>query len=156
MAMHCADCTACCTVFSVDSIKKAFGEPCRHLTKTPLGPGCGIYAERPVECQHYVCLWIDSQRRSGQEMPEALRPNVCKVVMGWPFGQDRNVLYIYPLSGHENAWRFPPVSEHLKMILSRGGKVMVVIGQKRILLQGDTALSGTEDEFANLLTQGDN
>lgn len=152
MAGHCQDCTGCCTVFEVKAVEKAFGEPCRHLGKTLFGTGCSIYAMRPDACQHYVCLWLDSQRKPGpMQMPEALRPDVCKVVMGWPWGEDRETLFVYPYPGHENAWRQPPVREHLRMILSRGGKVVVVVGDKRIAIKGTMAFVGTEDEFAELL-----
>ena len=153
MAGHCADCTACCQVFEVKEIPKAFGEPCRYIGKTALGTGCTIYQDRPMPCRNYVCLYLDSQRREGVEkMPEELRPNVCRVVLGWPWGTDRNTLFVYPLPGYENAWRIPPVSEHLRMILSRGGKVVVVIEKKRYVLKGDMAVVGTEEEFAELLT----
>lgn len=84
-------------------------------------------------------------------MPEELRPDVCKVVMGWPFGTDLTTLFVYPYPGYEDAWRKSPVSNHLRMILSRGGKIVVVTGKTRIALKGDMAVIGTEEEFADLL-----
>lgn len=152
MAGHCQDCDGCCRVFEVKDIGKAFGEPCKYLGRTAIGPGCTIYESRPQACMNYVCLWLDSQRRQGVErMPEALRPDVCKVVMGWPWGEDRDTLYVYPYPGHEGAWRYPPVSDHLRMILRRGGKIVVVAGDKRMILKDDLAIMGTEDEFENML-----
>lgn len=153
MAGLCQDCTGCCEILEVKSVPKEFYEPCKHLGTTSFGKGCSIYATRPLECHHYVCLWLDSQRRMDVEkMPESLRPNVCKVVMGWPWSEDRKALYIYPYPGFENHWRFPPVSEYLQNILARGAKVVVVIGDRRIVLNGNTAMVGTEQEFAELLT----
>lgn len=153
MAGLCADCTGCCTVFEVKEVGKAFGELCKHLGPTLFGTGCSIYTDRPGACQRYVCLWLDSQRRvEVEKMPEALRPDVCKVVMGWPWGEDRETLFVYPYPGHEDAWMQQPVAEHLRMVLNRGGKVVVVSGTKRIALKGDIAIVGTEDEFAELLT----
>lgn len=152
MAGLCADCTACCTVFEVKEVGKAFGQKCPHLGPTLFGPGCGIYADRPQPCKNYVCLWLDSQRRQGTEkMPEELRPDVCHVVMGWPWAKDRETLFVYPLPGYESAWRKPPVSSHLRLILSRGGKVVIVSGDKRIALKGTMAVIGTEEEFASIL-----
>jgi len=84
-------------------------------------------------------------------MEEALRPDVCKVVMGWPWGIDRETIYMYPLPGHANAWRVPPVSDKIKSILSKGGKVVIVIKNQRIALRGDMAVIGTEEEFERLL-----
>jgi hypothetical protein len=80
-----------------------------------------------------------------------MRPDVTKVVMGWPWGIDRETLFVYPYPGYENAWQKPPVSKHLQMVLARGGKVVVVAGNKRIAIKGDMAFVGTEDEFAELL-----
>lgn len=152
MAGLCADCTACCTVFEIKEIEKPFGKTCKYVGQTGVGKGCTIYMERPIACNHYICLYLDSQRRPEVErMPEALRPNVSKVVMGWPFGLDRETLFVYPLPGYEDAWRSGPVSEHLRMVLSRGGKIVVVTGETRIALKGDMAVIGTEEEFAQLL-----
>lgn len=153
MAGLCQDCTGCCIVFEVKDVPKAFGEPCKHLGKTLFGTGCQIYTQRPDACQHYICLWLDSQRRPEvSKMPEALRPDVCKVVLGWPWGEDRETLFVYPYPGHETAWQKPPVSLYLRSILAKGAKVVVVAKDKRIAIKGDMAFVGTEDEFADLLT----
>lgn len=153
MAGHCEDCTGCCTVFEVKAVNKAFGEPCKHLGKTLFGTGCQIYETRPDACRHYVCLWLDSQRRLDvATMPESMRPNVTKVVLGWPWAEDRNTLFVYPYPGHDDAWRQSPVKEYLQMVLSRGGKIVVVINNKRWAIKGDMAFVGTEDEFASILT----
>lgn len=154
MAGLCQDCTGCCIVFAVEDVNKKFGEPCKHIkANTSIGgAGCGIYHERPDACQRYVCLWLDSQRRIDiPSLPENLRPDVCKVVIGWPWGIDRETLHVYPYPGYETAWQAPPVSHYLKNILARGGKVVVVAGDKRIAIKGDMAFVGTEKEFEDLL-----
>lgn len=152
MAGHCADCTGCCIVFSVEEVGKAFGEPCRHIGKTLFGVGCTIYENRPDACRKYVCLYLDSQRRMDvPSMPENMRPNVSKVVLGWPWGTDRETLFVYPYPDHPTAWQRAPVSGYLKDVLARGGKVVVVVGEKRIAIKGDIAFVGTEAEFADLL-----
>jgi hypothetical protein len=138
-------------VFEVHAVGKAFGEPCKHLGQTLFGAGCTIYNDRPDACRHYVCLWLDSQRKDPKlAFPEALRPDVCKVVMGWPWGEDRETLFIYPYPGYEMAWQKPPVSTYLRNILARGAKLVVVTKDKRIAVKGDMAFVGTEDEFAEL------
>jgi hypothetical protein len=154
MAAHCEDCTACCTVFEVKEIEKPFGHTCKHVGKTLFGAGCGIYAERPDACSRYVCLWLDSQRRAleVERMPANLRPDACKVVMGWPWGVERETMHVYPLPGHDDAWRKEPVASHLRMILSRGGKLMIVTGKTRTAIVGDMAVVGTEEEFAQLMS----
>lgn len=153
MAGHCADCTGCCLVFEVKDVPKAFGEPCKHLGKTLFGHGCTIYETRPDACKHYVCLWLDSQRRIDvPSMPENMRPDVTHVVLGWPWGTDRETLFVYPYPGYDDAWQKPPVADYLRMILSRRGKIVVVVGNKRWAIKGDMAFVGTEDEFAQILT----
>lgn len=152
MAGHCEECRACCTVFEVEEISKPFGVPCQHLGPTPFGPGCTIYPDRPEPCKHFVCLWLDSQRRPILEdrMGEDLRPDVTNVVLGWPWGMERDVLHVYPLPGHSGAWRAGRVAEHLRMVLSRGGRIIVIDGKKRWAIRGDMAFVGTEEEFARM------
>ncbi len=151
MAGLCQDCDGCCRVFEVKDVNKAFGETCKHLGPTLFGNGCQIYAERPDACKHYVCLWLDSQRKQGVEkFPEALRPDVSKVVLGWPWGIQRDVLYVYPYPGFENNWRIGAVGEYLRALIARGGKIVVMLGDKRIVLKDDMAIIGTEDEFSDI------
>ena len=86
-------------------------------------------------------------------MPEELRPNVCKVVIGWPFGIDRETMFVYPYPDYPDAWRTNKhVVAYLKMILSRGAKIVVVDGKTRYAIKGDVCMIGTEDEFAEILT----
>lgn len=152
MAGHCQDCTGCCVVFAVEAVNKAFGEPCKHLGPTAFGKGCQIYSTRPDACTRYVCLWLDSQRREDVEsFGENMRPDVIKCVLGWPWGIDRETLFVYPYPGHDEAWRKNPVALYLQHVLQKGGKVVVVIGNKRIVIKGDMAFIGTEEEFEGLL-----
>jgi hypothetical protein len=53
----CGTCDACCTVLEIPSVPSEGGKPCTHMT----GSGtkrCGIYAQRPSECQGFVCHWL--------------------------------------------------------------------------------------------------
>lgn len=150
MAGLCQDCDMCCRILAVEEIKKPWYKPCQHLA----GGGCGIYSTRPLPCQSYRCVWLESQSNPRfQAMPESLRPNVCHVVMGQPNTVDTDTLFIYPSADDPHAWRVPPVSVYLQNILSRGAKVVVVIGKNRIVINGQTnmAVMGTEEEFEQLL-----
>lgn len=152
MAAHCQDCTGCCIVLAVAEVDKKFGEPCKHLGHTAFGTGCTIYNDRPDACRHYICLWLDSQRRDDVErFPEAMRPDVVKCVLGWPWGTDRETLFVYPYPDFPEAWKKPPVSLYLRRLLEKGAKVVVVVGDKRIVIKGDMAFVGTEEEFADVL-----
>jgi hypothetical protein len=142
-------------VFEIDELKKGFGEPCKFLSKENGHPGCGIYEKRPDACRHYVCLWLEAARSVERKAPEELRPDICGVVMGWPWGAvDRETLHVYPIPGHpkgSDAWRYPPVSDHLQSVLRRGGKLMIFTGKERIAIRGDMAVIGTEKEFEKLM-----
>ena len=158
MAGLCQDCTACCQVFEVKDeglgLDKAFGEPCKFLSKNVTGHGCGVYHTRPDACRNYICLWLEAARNANRHAPEALRPDICGVVMGWPWGVDRETLHVYPIPGHPrfpDAWRIPPVSTYLQDLLRRGGKVMVMVEGRRIAIRGDMAVIGTEEEFERLV-----
>jgi hypothetical protein len=65
---ECGDCTACCTVLTVDTpdFKKPAGTPCTHLC----AHGCGIHAERPPICRSWFCAW-----RRVAAMPDQARPD---------------------------------------------------------------------------------
>lgn len=64
----CGDCTACCTVLTVDTpdFKKPAGTPCPQLT----AQGCGIHPVRPHICRTWFCAW-----RRIAAMPEEARPD---------------------------------------------------------------------------------
>lgn len=64
----CGDCTACCTVLTVDTpdLKKPAGVPCIHLCDH----GCGIHAVRPPICRTWFCGW-----RRVAAMPDDARPD---------------------------------------------------------------------------------
>ena len=64
----CGDCTACCTVLTVDTpdFAKPAGTPCVHLSEQ----GCGIHAIRPHICRTWFCAW-----RRVARLPEDARPD---------------------------------------------------------------------------------
>lgn len=67
----CGACTACCWALEIAALSKPAGILCRHNT----GAACGVYAERPVACAKWHCLW----RRIGA-LPDELRPDRSGVV----------------------------------------------------------------------------
>jgi len=74
--------------------------------------------------------------------------------MGWPWGIERDTLLVYPYPDSPDAWQKGAVAKHLRMVLSRGGKVVVYISASRVIaLYGDMAVVGTEAEFAEVLNR---
>jgi len=67
-ARDCGDCTACCTILTVDTpdFKKPAGTPCLNLT----AQGCSIHAARPHICRTWFCAW-----RRLARMPDEARPD---------------------------------------------------------------------------------
>jgi len=74
----CGDCTACCTVLTVDTpdFKKPAGTPCVHLAQQ----GCGIHAVRPHICRTWFCAW-----RRIAEMPDEARPDQSGLLVSLNF-----------------------------------------------------------------------
>ena len=77
----CGDCTACCTVLTVDTpeFRKPGGIPCQHLTSH----GCGIHAERPTICRTWFCAW-----RRVAAMPEDARPDLSGLLVSLNFERE--------------------------------------------------------------------
>lgn len=51
----CGECTACCTVLSVQELNKMRHQACEHVCKS----GCEIYEKRPKECKNFKCAWLN-------------------------------------------------------------------------------------------------
>lgn len=64
----CGECTACCTVLTVDTpdFKKPAATPCEKLT----AQGCSIHEVRPHICRTWFCAW-----RRVAAMPDQARPD---------------------------------------------------------------------------------
>lgn len=75
---ECGECTACCTVLTVDStdFSKPAGMPCVHLGAR----GCGIHAVRPAICRTWFCAW-----RRVAAMPEDARPDRSGLLVSLAF-----------------------------------------------------------------------
>jgi hypothetical protein len=68
---ECGDCTSCCEIPSINSVKLKKPEDtlCPNCTK----PGCSIYDARPVVCRQYYCLWRHLDTLSSDMRPEKLK-----------------------------------------------------------------------------------
>lgn len=77
----CGDCTACCTVLTVDTpdFSKPAGVPCHHLGSH----GCGIHAVRPPICRSWFCAW-----RRVAALPESARPDRSGLLVSLNFEQN--------------------------------------------------------------------
>ncbi|MEP9361286.1 YkgJ family cysteine cluster protein [Sphingomonas sp. KR3-1] len=88
----CGDCTACCTVLTVNSpdFRKPGGEPCQYLA----AHGCGIHAERPAICRSWFCVW-----RRVAALPDDARPDRSGLLVSLNFEREpRNCLEAVSIS----------------------------------------------------------
>lgn len=65
--IECDMCGTCCTAYSISSLNKMAGEPCKHLL--PDGR-CGDYENRPQVCRDfqadYFCYFLSSLSKEEQ------------------------------------------------------------------------------------------
>ena len=150
----CDGCALCCKVMAVTEIQKPKDIWCSQIDRHSGGRECKVYAERPNACRSFSCLWLLSQSRPGQEMPDELRPDRCHVVLAPDFmvqnrlAKGENLLYAFVEPTRPEAWRTGHLMrETIKNFLRRGGWVIVHIGNKRAILKdGQPPIIGYPDE----------
>lgn len=153
----CGDCTACCTVLTVNTpeFAKPAGTPCVHLTTQ----GCGIHAVRPRICRTWFCAW-----RRIAHMPEAARPDRSGLLVSLNFvqhpqncleGVSINVRALEGSKAIENGMAaavLDSVCDRLVPVwFSDGAKKMLMHPDAEVasfVLSGDTAPVALEDEVA--------
>lgn len=134
----CGACNLCCKLLAVPDIQK----PARMLCWwTGVHGGCERHAEKATApelkaCHQFRCLWLASQDQPGQEMPRGMRPDISHVVMGPQDPKDETLLYVQVDPDYPKAWLDPTVHGYLQGILSRGGKVEVILDNARWPLDG--------------------
>lgn len=119
----CGTCTMCCKTMTVAELPdKEPGQWCRHCKP---GKGCSIYADRPVSCRDFVCLW------RGGMLHDSMRPDRTGVVW-WIYTDGRTpVLYVDP--GRPKAWKEPAQMATLRYYLEQlhPKRCFVVCGRRR-------------------------
>lgn len=71
-ARKCGECTLCCYLLPVASLKKDAGVLCKHCVLTK---GCAIYNSRPADCREFRCAYYQMDKVSVD-----LRPDNCKII----------------------------------------------------------------------------
>jgi hypothetical protein len=57
-ARRCGDCQLCCKILPTKEIEKPANQRCQHQR---VGKGCAIYANRPMSCAVWSCLWLTGE-----------------------------------------------------------------------------------------------
>ena len=122
----CDDCTLCCKVMALDELEKPAGSWCQNCKA---GSGCKIYAERPIECRTFNCLWLIDER-----LGPHWKPNKSKVVLT----TSEDGLEIRCDPGFPDAWRKEPFRSQIYKWAEAGElsdvTVLVIVGERMTLV----------------------
>jgi hypothetical protein len=88
----------------IDELDKPMGAWCQHFKA---GVGCSVYGFHPPSCQNFKCMWLISPT-----MPDAVRPDRCKVVLVIDEGGARIIARADPAD--PAAWRREPMHGQLR------------------------------------------
>jgi hypothetical protein len=153
----CGDCTACCTVLTVDSpdFKKPAGTPCMHLSSQ----GCSIHEVRPYICRTWFCAW-----RRIADMPDEARPDRSGLLVSLSFVREpRNCfegvsINVRTLAGMDTVDKgmvktiLDSLCDHLVPVwFSDGSKKMLMHPEDdvaRLVVSGDPAPAHLREEVA--------
>ena len=136
----CGDCTACCTVLTVDTpdFKKPAETPCIHLASH----GCGIHAVRPHICRTWFCAW---RRIAG--MPDEARPDRSGILVSLDFVREpRNCfegvsIIVRTLAGSD-AIKSGMAGTILDSLCDRLVPVWFSDGSRKMLMHPDSEVAG--------------
>lgn len=155
MSLGCGSCNVCCKLLNVPDIGKPSGMACWW---TGVHGGCARHSEKPkpenvvlesgrfvlkdgdrgdmalAACAQFRCLWLDSQRSPDADvrLPRHMRPDFTHVMMGPQDQEDETLLYVHVDPNWQDAWRQEPIASYLNDILSRGGRIHLMIGEARL------------------------
>lgn len=133
MPRGCGPCNLCCKLLGVPDIGKP---PLMLCQWTGIHGGCSRQAEKGSDpslaaCAQFECVWLQSQKR---EVPFARwsRPDLSHVVLGPRNPEDDTVLFIHVDPDYPGAWRGSEIEAFIVESIQAGGKIEVIVGEKRI------------------------
>ncbi|MEI9852448.1 MAG: YkgJ family cysteine cluster protein [Sphingomonas sp.] len=143
----CGGCTLCCKVMEVTELAKPPGQWCGHCA---VGKGCGIYAERPLSCRTYMCVYLVSLRAGPHWYPARSKMVITMESTG------RTVVRVD--AGRPAVWREEPYYSDLKRWAVQGGsghQLLVVTAGRTIAIlpQADVDLGAVTSEDLLLTTE---
>jgi hypothetical protein len=125
----------------IDELDKPMGAWCNHFKA---GAGCTVYGFHPQSCRNFQCLWLISPT-----MPDAVRPDRCKVVMTIDDGGARIIARADPAD--PTAWRREPIHAQLRRWAAdswfKGRTIWAMVGTRMWLITPDRDIDiGETDE----------
>lgn len=140
-ARSCGSCSLCCKILRVDELTKPMGQWCAHFKA---GVGCSIHGSHPQSCRNFQCLWILSPT-----MPEAVRPDRCKVM--FTIDDDGHRIIARADPADPMAWRREPIHGQLRRWAAdswfKGRTMWAMVGTRMWLVTPDRDIDiGETDE----------
>jgi uncharacterized protein len=127
----CGTCSLCCKLPYVAELNKSIDKWCQHAR--PGAGGCSIYSERPASCQSFICGWLSTELKVGDEW----FPAHCKMIISRAAEPEPGFLIIVD-PAHPNAWRREPYYGQL-VALAQRSLVKIRVGRRFIRLNADSS-----------------
>ena len=125
---RCGDCQLCCKVLPTKEIEKPANQRCRHQRH---GKGCAIYANRPLSCAVWSCLWLTGDF-DGQRPDRAhyvIDPLPDYLTFTYDNGQpDRHIpaIQVWVDPAYPNAYRDPALLAFLEKRHAESGDAAMI------------------------------
>lgn len=111
----------------VTALEKPAGRWCSHFSKSG---GCRIYADRPVDCRVFNCLWLLTDALG----PE-WKPSACGFVL---HSEEQGLRLIVECdAARPHDWRRAPYQATLEAWARAGQEVLIMTGTRGLRLQPD-------------------
>lgn len=138
--LGCGSCNLCCTLLQVQDISKPALMTCWHTT---LHGGCAVHAQKKTDeslkaCDQFMCVWLASQTLEDESLRgnRDMRPDMSHVLLGPMDRDDPKLLYVHVDPAYKSAWRERPVAAYLDDVVSKGGRIIIVIGDNHFEYDG--------------------
>jgi Fe-S-cluster containining protein len=130
----CGTCTMCCKVFKIPALDKPAGTWCTHCIP---GNGCKVYADRPILCRQFECLWLEEN-----DIPEIWKPERSKMVLST--SPTTGFMHVQVDPGQPSAWQKQPYHSHLlawsARLLAEKRHILVLVNDDATLILPKQAL----------------
>jgi hypothetical protein len=116
----CGDCTLCCKVIHVETLKKPAGEWCKHCALGRTSGGCTIFGQpdRPYECGKFQCMWTRHY-----DWPDSMKPSKSRMVFE---RVDNRIILATCDTQMPDAWKSNVQTKRFIKKLVLGGNAVVI------------------------------
>lgn len=119
---ECGTCSLCCKVLPVNTIDKPAHQWCRHAKP---GHGCMIYADRPVACRVWHCLWLDSDIELERPDKSHFVVDAAADAVGTSDG-DKLAIQVWEDPAYPGVWRYNDALRKLAIRAATNDAMMII------------------------------